>query len=119
MSDKDIVDLYTVVRTAKESAGTLWSLSESEDLNANLVCFPARRGVGEHVNKEVDVLIIGVSGSGIVVVDDEEHALSGGSLTLVPKGARRWTMSDSENFAYLSIHRRRGPLRISSRTETT
>jgi hypothetical protein len=33
----------------------------------------------------------------------------------IPKGARRSTVSASEDFAYLTVHRRRGPLQIGLR----
>lgn len=87
--------------------GTVWTLEEGEDLNANLVCFPVGRGVGEHINGEVDVILAGVAGSGVVTVDGEEHILSYGGLVFVAKGARRGVASRSEDFAYLSVHRRR------------
>jgi quercetin dioxygenase-like cupin family protein len=60
----------------------------------------------------VDVLLVGVSGSGLVEVDGEEHRLGPGKLIFIPKGTRRSTRSLSEGFAYLTVHRRRGPLRI-------
>ena len=97
---------------AGNSTGVIWTLRASEDLNANLVRFGPGQGVGEHVNHEVDVLIVGVSGSGIVEVDGEEHTLDSGDLVFVPKGARRSTRSASENFAYLTVHKRRGLLQI-------
>jgi hypothetical protein len=55
---------------------------------------------------------VGVSGAGDVRVDGWEHALGAGKLVFVPKGARRSTRSASEDFAYLTVHRQRGPLRI-------
>ena len=58
------------------------------------------------------MIIVGVSGSGSVKVDSEEYPLSKGTMTFVPKGARRTTRSTSGDFAYLTVHRRRGPLRI-------
>ena len=90
----------------------IWTLEESGDLNANLVRFDAGGGVGEHVNEEVDVIFVGVAGSGFVRVGKDEHALSAGSLVFVPKGARRSTVALSESFAYLTVHRRRGLLTI-------
>lgn len=48
--------------------GVVWALRAGEDLNANLVRFGAGRGVGEHINDEVDVIFVGVSGSGFVEV---------------------------------------------------
>ena len=74
--------------------------------------FDAGGGVGEHVNEELDVVFVGVAGSGFVRVEEEEHALSAGALVFVPKGARRSTVALSEGFAYLTVHRRRGPLTI-------
>jgi hypothetical protein len=44
--------------------GVVWSLEAGPDLNVNLVRFGAGGGVGEHVNDEVDVVFVGVSGSG-------------------------------------------------------
>lgn len=105
-----VEDLCSVVAESRGSSGTVWTLEGSEDLNANLVRFPAGRGVEEHVNEEVDVVLVGVSGEGSVAVDGEEHEMRPGNLVFAPKGSRRSTRSDSEDFAYLSVHRRRsGP----------
>jgi quercetin dioxygenase-like cupin family protein len=76
------------------------------------VRFDAGGGVGEHVNEELDVVFVGVAGSGFVRVEEEEHALSAGTLVFAPRGARRSTLASSDGFAYLTVHRRRGPLRI-------
>jgi len=67
--------------------GIIWSLEAGKDLNANLVRFGAGRGVGEHVNDEVDVVFVGVSGTGFVEVDGREHDVEAGKLVFVPKGA--------------------------------
>ena len=92
--------------------GVVWTLGAGEDLNANLVRFGARRGVGEHINEEVDVVFVGVSGSGFVEVDGEESALDAGKLVFIPRGSRRSTRGGPEGFAYLTVHRLRGPIRI-------
>jgi mannose-6-phosphate isomerase-like protein (cupin superfamily) len=110
-SPKDMVNLKDIAAPAGDRVGVIWALDTSSDLNANLVRF----GVEEHVNDEVEVIVLGVSGSGIVAVDGEEHALSAGILVFIPKGARRSTVSASEDFAYLTVHRRRGPLHIGLR----
>ena len=60
-----VVDLFEEL-AAGERAGVVWTLEQGDDINVNLVRFPAGRGVDEHVNEEVDVLVIGVSGSGLV-----------------------------------------------------
>jgi quercetin dioxygenase-like cupin family protein len=104
------VDLAGISAVARAS-GTVWTEREGRDLNANLVRFSPGEGVGEHVNGEVDVLFVGVSGSGLLEVDGREHALGAGVLVLAPRGARRATRSTSEGFSYLTVHRRRGPMR--------
>lgn len=108
------MNLKEVAAEAGEHSGVLWSLNkeQSEDLNANLVRFPTGGGVGEHINDEVDLVIVGVSGSGEILVGEERHDIRSGMLVFVPKGARRSILSGSDDFAYLSIHRRRTPLPI-------
>jgi quercetin dioxygenase-like cupin family protein len=109
------VNLKDLAATAGARAGVIWTLDASSELNVNLVRFGTGEGVGEHLNDEVEVIVVGVSGSGIVTVDREEHALSAGMLVFIPKGARRSTVSTSEDFAYLTAHLRRRPLQIGLR----
>jgi quercetin dioxygenase-like cupin family protein len=110
-----VADLNCKVIQAGNSAGSIWRLTESEDLNANLVRFSVGSGVEEHLNDEVDVVILGVSGEGKVVVEGKIYALSTGTLVFVPKGARRSILGTSDRFAYLSIHRNRRGVRIGRR----
>ena len=58
------------------------------------------------------MLFVGVTGSGVIEVDGHEHRLRAGTVAFVPKGARRSTRSGSGDFAYLTVHRRQGPLGI-------
>jgi quercetin dioxygenase-like cupin family protein len=111
-SPKYPVNLKDIAVAAGNRVGVMWTLDTSSELNANLVRFGTGQGIEEHVNDGVEVIVLGVSGSGIVAVDREEHALSAGILVFIPKGARRSTVSTSEDFAYLTVHRRRGPLQI-------
>jgi quercetin dioxygenase-like cupin family protein len=106
--DSTVVNLASIA-SAAEGQGALWT-RVSDDLNVNLLSFPEGEGVEEHVNTEVDVLIIGVAGVGIITVDGESHSMREGHLLLVPKGARRSTRALSDRFAYLTTHRRRSGL---------
>ena len=98
--------------SAERGLGVLWILEGSEDLNANLVRFEAGEGVGIHANDEMDVVVVGVSGSGPVVVNGEEFSLGPGRMVFVPKGYLRATRSGYGEFAYLTVHRRRGPVQL-------
>lgn len=113
MSEGYTVDLREAAGITQGS-GVVWTLEPGDDLNANLVR-PAGGGVGEHVNDEVDVVFVGVSGSGFVSVGGEELVLADGTLVFVPKGVRRSIRSATEDFAYLTVHRRRGPVRLGSK----
>jgi quercetin dioxygenase-like cupin family protein len=106
------MDLGGTAAAAGERTGVIWTLLESDDLNANLVRFGAGGGVGEHINDEVDVIFVGVSGTGSVLTNGEEHRLSAGTLVFVRKGTRRSTLALSEDFSYLTVHLRRGPPQI-------
>ena len=106
------VSIGELAASAHGRSGVVWTLEAGIELNANLVRFGVGGGVGEHVNDEVEVIVLGIAGSGVVEVDGEERPVSNGTLTFVPRGARRSTRSLSEDFAYLTVHRRRGPLRV-------
>ena len=107
-----VVDLVAVARSVA-GRGPAWT-RRSEDLDANLLVFGAGEGVAEHVNAEVDVLLVGVAGEGVVAVDGRRLPLRAGQAILVPKGARRATLGRGDRFAYLTCHRRRPSLRPSS-----
>jgi quercetin dioxygenase-like cupin family protein len=71
VSPKNPVNLRDIAAPAGDRVGVIWTLDTSSELNANLVRFGAGQGVEEHVNDEVEVIVVGVSGSGIVAVDGE------------------------------------------------
>jgi mannose-6-phosphate isomerase-like protein (cupin superfamily) len=106
-SESDVIDLLERARSADRRLA--WS-GGSEDLNLNLLVLTTGETVEEHVNAEVDVLLVGVAGSGTVAIDGDEHRLTAGQALVVPKGARRSIASTGERFAYLTCHRRRAGL---------
>ena len=101
-----------ILASTEERTAVISSLQESRDLNVNLIQFTRGEGVGEHVNDGVDVLLVGVSGSGDVRINGTLHCLSSETLILIPKGARRSTRGTSADFAYLTVHQRCGPMKI-------
>src|SRR5918997_1715902 len=85
----DIVELAALARAAT-APGSAWT-HQSEDLNVNLLVFASGEGVAEHINTEVDVLLVGIAGTGAVAVDGTPHILNSGQAIVIPKGARRST----------------------------
>lgn len=94
---------------AAVAPGPAWTLA-SDDLNANLLVFDDGDGVAEHVNADLDVLLVGIAGQGIATVDGTATLLRPAQVVIVPKGARRGTRAFGGRFAYLTCHRRRAGL---------
>ena len=98
-----IVDLRTLT---DHGPGIVWSRA-SEDLNLNLVVLDPGAEIAEHVNAEVDVLLVAVEGEGAVSIDRREEVIRAGGMALIPRGARRSIRAGAERLAYLTCHRRR------------
>jgi quercetin dioxygenase-like cupin family protein len=94
---------------AARGPGPVWTRTTT-DLNVNLLSFDEGMGVPEHVNDEVDVLLVVVAGEGRAVVDGVEQHLAPGSICLIPKGSARSIHAAGGRIAYVSCHRRRGGL---------
>jgi quercetin dioxygenase-like cupin family protein len=91
--------------------GPVWGAA-SADLNATLLDWPAGEGPAEHVNEELDVLYVVVSGSARLTVDGESRELAAGEATIVEKGARRALVAGPDGVRYLTAHTRRGGLEL-------
>ena len=105
------------VTAADGAQGALWS-RETADLDVNVVAFPAGAGVADHVNGEVDVLVVVVAGEGRAVVGGDVHPLVPGVALVIPKGAPRSIHCTTGRLVYLTCHRRRAGL-TPSRTSHT
>ncbi len=80
---------------------------ETEDLNLTLLSWPSGHQIAEHVNQEVDVVSVVLSGSGVVRIGEVENEVRAGSIFIIPKGASRSLTSTSDDFRYVNIHKRR------------
>jgi quercetin dioxygenase-like cupin family protein/hemerythrin-like domain-containing protein len=97
--------------------GPLWGV-ETDDLNATLLAWDAGGGPAEHVNSERDVLLIVLAGSATVTIDGEPRALEQGDALVLEKGLARAVSAGPDGVRYLSVHRSRGPLEITSPTRS-
>jgi mannose-6-phosphate isomerase-like protein (cupin superfamily) len=110
---EDRVDVPAFVDLAALAAaggrGPLWT-HQSADLNVNLVALDVLASIGESVNREVDVLLVGIAGEGTVDVNGRPLALRAGQALIVPRGSRRAIHTTQGGFVYLTCHRRRAGL---------
>jgi mannose-6-phosphate isomerase-like protein (cupin superfamily) len=75
------------------------------DLDVNLVAWSPSHGVPTHVNPTVDVLLIGIRGTGILEIDGRSIPVNTGGVHLIPRGARRAIRAQTR-LLYLTCHRR-------------
>jgi len=99
-----------LVRPGPGADGVVWSLGGPRQLEANVVDLGPAAGISEHLNEDVDVLILILGGSASIIVDDVARFLAEHDLALVPRGARRALVAGAGGARYLSIHMARpGP----------
>lgn len=105
------IALDEIVRGAGPD-GVVWALGGPRQLEANLVVLSPHGSVGEHHNREVDVLVVVLEGEGHLHVDGVEHPLRSHCIALVPRGTARSITAGHDGLRYLSIHRTRNPASI-------
>jgi len=86
MADTGSVDLVGLAGAA--DGRPVWA-HHSEDRSVNLPVLAGGNRVAAPVEAEVDVLVVGVAGGGIVEVDGTPHAVAPGRALVVPKGTER------------------------------
>lgn len=111
-SDLELVNLQDLA--GLPGSGVVWSLPHGGDLDANVVRVAAGEAIDEHVNDEVDVLMIVWSGAGDLTVGDESVTLEPGVVVSIARGRRRAVYAGGSDLVYVSAHRRRGPMSIRS-----
>lgn len=107
-SPEHMVDVAEALRHAQYD-GPIWSLN-SEQLNVNLVRLTTDASMPEHVNDELDVLLVVFEGTGELQLDDRQLVLGPGIALVIPRGARRAIRCLHGPLAYLLAHRQRGGL---------
>lgn len=98
----------------RQGAGrsVLWGLA-TEDLNVNLVAWPAGDGVASHTNTQVDVLIVVIEGALVVDIDGDVQSVCEAQAIVIPRGTTRSLSASDGGVRYVSAHRRRPPLTLS------
>ncbi|MBY8339098.1 hypothetical protein LXH13_34690 [Streptomyces spinosirectus] len=100
------------------TAGVLWKLTESgRQLDANVVRLAPGHHVAPHAEGDLDVLLLVVSGHGVLGVlgtdrEGEAQPLTPGALVWLPHGSTRSITAGDEGLAYLTVHRRRPGMQI-------
>jgi quercetin dioxygenase-like cupin family protein len=84
--------------------------ANSEQLNVNLLRLTHGASIPQHINDEVDVLVVVIQGTCKLFVDNESTVLRTGMGAVIPRGHLRALRCTMGPLVYLTCHRRRAPL---------
>ncbi|MFF4548529.1 hypothetical protein [Streptomyces sp. NPDC001435] len=111
-----LCDVQALTGQLPESAGVLWKLAESgRQLDANLVRLPAGGHIGTHSEPDLDVLVLIVTGDGVMDSPEGALPLTEGGLLWLPHGSTRSITAGPNGLAYVTVHRRRPGMQIRRR----
>lgn len=105
---ENLIDIATALRQAGND-GPIWSVN-SEQLNVNLLRLAAVDTIAEHVNAEVDVVLVIFEGHCELTVEGASYPLSPGRVAVIQRGVRRTMRCTAGPLVYLTCHRRRAGL---------
>ncbi|MDO0924611.1 hypothetical protein QQY24_03965 [Streptomyces sp. TG1A-8] len=116
-----LCDTRALAEAPPVPAGVLWKLAEGgRQLDANVVRLAPGARVATHTEPELDVLLLVVSGDGVLGkgVEDAPEPVAEGALLWLPHGSTRSVTAGRRGLSYLTVHRRRPGLRIQPRPGT-
>ena len=100
------VDVSALLGAAAGGGRVLWSTSNQ--LQTNVVSLGPDEHVAPHVEPELDVTLVVLSGSVTVAAGDADSTASALSVVVLPAGLRRSLTAGPDGAAYLTAHRARG-----------
>jgi quercetin dioxygenase-like cupin family protein len=111
--DHEVVRLRAIAESAaRDATGALWSMRPDGDLNANLVRLGPSGVIDAHRNDERDVLVVVLSGAGVITIDDSVLGVETEDLVHIPRESERSIRAGERGLVYLTVHQNRGPLTI-------
>ncbi|CAG6391250.1 hypothetical protein NMG29_27690 [Streptomyces cocklensis] len=111
-----LCDTRALTAAPPAATGVLWKLGETgRQLDANLVRLAPGEHIAAHAEPDLDVLLLVVSGSGLLGTSDEPLPLADGALVWLPHGSTRDITAGGDGLDYLTVHTRRPGMQIGSR----
>jgi hypothetical protein len=115
-----LCDVRALTSTLPEPASVLWKLAESgRQLDANLIRLPAGEHIATHAEPDLDVLILVITGDGVMDTPEGALPLAEGVLLWLPHDSTRSITAGSQGLAYVTVHRRRPGMQIRRRSDLT
>ncbi len=112
-----LADVHALVDASDVPAGARWTLAEpGRQLDANVIHLPPEQRIDTHTESDLDVLLVVVAGGGTVGTPDGPRQVGDSDLVWLPRGSTRDITAGRDGLSYLTVHRRRPGLQISTRT---
>ncbi|MGH4035640.1 cupin domain-containing protein [Actinomycetota bacterium Odt1-20B] len=93
--------------------GALWRLLDrGRQLDANVLRLPPGASVAEHVEYDVDVILVVAEGGGHLDDGTRRRELTPGTVVWLPRTARRALSAGPHGLTYVSVHQRRAGMAI-------
>ncbi|MGW0084083.1 hypothetical protein [Streptomyces sp. NPDC003393] len=113
-----LCDVGVLAGEQSVATGVLWKLAESgRQLDANLIRLPAGEHIGTHAEPDLDVLVLVVTGDGVMDTPEGQLRLAEGRLVWLPHGSTRSITAGPRGLAYVTVHRRRPGMQIRRRSD--
>ena len=101
-----------------ESGGSAWKLEPAQrGLDANIIVLAPDDEIESHTGPTLDVVIVVLSGSGILETEAETIMLNEDTIVWLPKLSQRRFVAGPNGLRYFSVHTRKQGLSITSRPE--
>ena len=97
----------------KGRGGPEWGTATT-DLNATLLAWPPGGGTPAHINSETDIVLVVLEGIAEIENDSTMTRVRAGEVVVLDKGVRRRVTAGPNGVRYLTVHRRRNAIGISS-----
>lgn len=101
-------------------AGVLWRLqAPGRQVDANVVRLPPGERIDWHTERQRDVLLVILAGTGTLHTDEGDAPLPSGAVLWLPRNTRRSLAAGPDGLTYVTTHQRREGLQIQTTTGNT
>lgn len=98
--DAQSADLIAIANSTAVR-GLAWQSVDSV-LHATLLVFDDGQEIEPHAENTADLLIVGMTGAGMLIIEEKPYPLWPGRVVLVPRGSKHTLHAESDRFACLT-----------------
>lgn len=98
-------------------SGPAWSITTAQrDLDTNIIVLAPDATITTHAGPDVDVLVHILNGTGVLITELTDTAITSGMLLFLPRRSMRGFTAGPDGLRYLTVHRKRESLVLNTST---